>query len=220
MTILFDLDGTLLDTAPDFAKAINQLLEENKKAPIELDTVRGHISHGSREAVKRAFEIHEEHPEIEDLTQRFINYYEKTVPHSQAEFFPGMIELLQSIEDLGVDWGVVTNKPGFLTEPLLKSLQLHHRAKCIVSGDTTPHLKPHPAPLFKACEILSVRPEDCLYVGDAERDIIAGNKAGMTTIVALFGYIPSLEEAMQWEANHFVKHSADILPQVEKWQKR
>lgn len=220
MTILFDLDGTILDTAPDFTVAINRLLVEENQPALSVDAVRSHVSNGSKAAVKHAFNIDESHEKFDSFLERFITYYADTLEKSASTFFPGMAKLLEDIEALGVTWGIVTNKPGFLTEPLLKTFKLDTRAQCVVSGDTTPHPKPHPAPMFKACDILSESPENCLYVGDAERDIIAGNEAGMTTIAALFGYIPSREEAMQWEANFFVEHSSDILPKVEQWQRR
>jgi N-acetyl-D-muramate 6-phosphate phosphatase len=201
--VLFDLDGTLLDTAPDMVGALNQLLSERGRPKLRFEDVRCSVSHGARALVRLGFpEICE--PEFEALRQRFLDIYRE---HLSAETRPydGVLDALAHLESAGVLWGIVTNKPGALTAPLLEHFGLHARAGVVVSGDTLAQRKPHPAPLLHAAEQLGVRPADCIYIGDAERDVLAGQAAGMQVYVALFGYIPSSERPDDWPANGWLQ---------------
>lgn len=217
MSILFDLDGTLLDTAPDFLFAINQIRAEENLTPLSMDTIRPLISHGAREVTKAGFNTIQNELQIDLLSARFL----KTYAHcsgAQTKLFPGMAELLDYLEKNQIPWGIVTNKKMAFTDPLLEKLNLAKRAACIVSGDTTPYQKPHPAPLLHACRTIQVAPQQCLYIGDAKSDIDAGKAAGMTTLGALFGYIESVATAKTWGADHYIEHAYQILPWYQAWQ--
>jgi len=209
-TVLFDLDGTLLDTAPDLCYALNILRQEHGLPPLSLESVRPAASHGGIAIVRKGFSMNPDEPGFEPLRKRFLEIYQDNLVRETA-FFNGMAELLENIESTGMKWGVVTNKPSWLTEPLLEKLGLSQRAACIVSGDTIPMKKPHPAPLIHACMLSQSLVTECLYVGDAERDIQAGNSAGMKTIVALFGYIDENDRPETWGADHLVSSPAEIL---------
>ena len=209
-TILFDLDGTLLDTAPDLADALNSLLRENRCEPLPYEHIRPVVSHGGMALIKLGFNIDSSDAAFEPLRQRLLDIYRENISrHTQP--FPGINELLENIEQRGLNWGIVTNKPGWLTEPLLKDLGLFDRAACVVSGDTLDERKPHPAPMLHACELANSRPEQCVYIGDAQRDIEAGNNAGMQTLVALFGYIQKDDDPYSWNASSLIKQPGDLL---------
>lgn len=208
--VFFDLDGTLADTAPDMIAALNRVLEENGRDPVALDELRLYVSHGSRELVRRAFNISEDHPKFSALRQRMVDHYAKKLCDG-TKLFSGMHALLDVIEEKNIKWGVVTNKPGFLTNPLLELLGLKNRMSAIVSGDTVEHMKPHPAPLLHACELSNCAPENVLYVGDAERDVQAGNSAGTKTLIAMFGYISDEENPNEWGASGSVDTPEEII---------
>jgi 2-phosphoglycolate phosphatase len=219
MSVLFDLDGTLLDTAPDFIAAIKQLRVEEAFPPlsqIQLNRLRTAVSHGISALVEIGFELSPAQPEHSLLCKRLLELYQ-TYLGQYTKPFPGIEDLLQTLEQKKIPWGIVTNKYSWLTEPLLAQQKLKNRAACIVSGDTTPYTKPHPEPLLFACQQIGISPEQCIYVGDAERDIVAGKAAGMTTITALFGYIEDIESAKQWPAHHYIYHADEILPWYEQW---
>ncbi len=217
MTVLFDLDGTLLDTAADFVHAANQLLAEMGQAPVALEVLKPAVSNGLAELMQVCFSINPENPQYAFLSQKLISYYEKTIG-LYTEPFPGILNLLSALETHDIRWGIVTNRPHRFTTHLLESTKLLTRASCIVSGDTTPNPKPHPDPLYFACQQMAVHPQHCIYIGDAERDIQAGKAAGMATIGVLFGYIPNTQTALQWGADYYVHHADDILPKVLEWQ--
>lgn len=208
--LLLDLDGTLVDTAPDLAHALNLLRREHGLEPLAYELIRPHVSHGARMLVRLGFGLLEEDPRFEPLRARFLEIYQEFLTHSSRPF-PGMEELLAAIEARDMRWGVVTNKPAWLTHPLLAGLGLERRAACIVSGDTTRNSKPHPEPLLHAARTLGLGPGDCLYVGDARRDIEAGRGAGMRTLVAMFGYIAETERPHEWQADGLVHHPLEIL---------
>jgi 2-phosphoglycolate phosphatase len=209
-TILFDLDGTLLDTAPDLADALNTVLRENQRSPLPLEDIRPVVSHGGMALIKLGFNLDSSDPAFEPLRQRLLEVYRENISRHTRPF-PGITELLDSIEQRGLNWGVVTNKPGWLTEPLLKDLGLFDRAACVVSGDTLDERKPHPAPMLHASELANSRPEHCVYIGDAQRDIEAGNNAGMQTLVALFGYLQKEDDPHSWNASSMIVHPQDLL---------
>ncbi len=212
-TVLFDLDGTLLDTAPDLAAALNATLQLNERAALPFDMIRPVVSHGGRALIELGFGLDPQHPEFEPLRKQLLDLYQANIAVHTA-LFPGMAEVLDELEHRGIRWGVVTNKPGWLTEPLLDALALDSRAACIVSGDTLKERKPHPAPLLHACKLAGCQPGETLYVGDAERDIEAGRNAGMRTLVALFGYLMEHDRPEQWGADALIEHPADILHHV------
>ena len=209
-TILFDLDGTLLDTAPDLADALNTVLVENQRSPLPLDDIRPAVSHGGVALVRLGFNMERSNPAFDPLCERLLEVYRENISRS-TQPFPGISELLDSIEQRGLNWGIVTNKPGWLTEPLLQDLDLFNRAACVVSGDTLDERKPHPAPMLHASRLANSRPEQCVYIGDAQRDIEAGNNAGMQTLVALFGYLQEEDEPHTWNANSMIEQPQDLL---------
>jgi len=212
-TVLFDLDGTLLDTAPDLAAALNATLQLNERAALPFETIRPVVSHGGRALIELGFGIDPQHPGFEPLRKQLLDLYQANIAVHTA-LFPGMADVLDELESRGIRWGVVTNKPGWLTEPLLDALDLGSRAACIVSGDTLKERKPHPAPLLHACKLAGCQPEETLYVGDAERDIEAGRNAGMHTLVALFGYLMEHDRPENWGADALIEQPADILDHV------
>jgi phosphoglycolate phosphatase len=209
-TVLFDLDGTLLDTAPDLAAALNTVLAENRREPLPYETIRGVVSHGGMALIKLGFGLDESSPDFEPLRQRLLSVYRANLS-SRTRPFPGMAELLDQLEQDGRNWGVVTNKPAWLTEPLLQDLGLLQRAACVVSGDTLDERKPHPAPMLHACELAGSRPEQCVYIGDARRDIEAGKNAGMYTLVALFGYFMDDDRPHEWQADGIMEQPLELL---------
>lgn len=209
--LLLDLDGTLVDTAPDLAATLNALRAEHGLAPLDFDVIRPHVSHGARAMVRVGFGIGEEDARFADLRERFLALYrDRLAVHSRL--FAGMEELLAAVENRGVKWGIVTNKPAWLTEPLAAELGLADRASCIISGDSTRNRKPHPEPLLHASALVGVAPGQCLYVGDARRDVDAGRAAGMRTLVAMFGYLGTDDRPHEWEADGLIDHPLDILP--------
>ncbi len=209
-TVLFDLDGTLIDTAPDMAAALEILCDEEQHARLPYDEVRPIVSNGSVALVTLAFGERLDSQTLERLKSRYLEIYQDHLAvHSQL--FDEMDDLLRRLEKNDIKWGVVTNKPGWLTEPLMESLGLHTRAACIVSSDSTKNRKPHPEPMFYACKLTGAQPEECAYVGDAQRDIEAGQNAGMKTIVAEYGYIPDSENTEDWQADHHIQSPSQIL---------
>lgn len=209
-TVLFDLDGTLIDTAPDMAAALEILCDEQKQTRLPYEKVRPIVSDGSVALVTLAFGSTLSSKQLEHLKTRYLEIYQDHLSvHSQL--FDEMDELLQHLESQNIKWGIVTNKPGWLTEPLVESLGLQQRAACIVSSDSTVNRKPHPEPMFYACKLVGCKPEECVYVGDARRDIEAGQNAGMKTIIAEYGYIADTENTADWHADHSIQSPAQLL---------
>jgi phosphoglycolate phosphatase len=209
-TILFDLDGTLADTAPDLGYALNELLREQGRSTLTFDRIRPVASHGARALIELGFGVSADDPEFAPLRTRFLEIYRVNLTR-ETRIFPGMRELLDAIRARGMNWGIVTNKPAFLTEPLVEQLGLSSEASAIVSGDTVPNRKPHPEPMLLACRSAGSDAAQCLYVGDAERDIAAGRNAGMKTLVALYGYIGADESPEEWGADGMVRQPDEIL---------
>ncbi len=212
-TIFFDLDGTLVDTAPDLGHALNLQLIRHGKQPLADAAIRPFASHGSRGLVGLGFGITPKDDNFIKMRDEYLSLYESVFTRSPV-LLPGIAELLHAIEAKGLKWGVVTNKPRRFTMPLIESMgmNLSKRAACIVSGDDAPQPKPSPATLLMACEQVSVKPENCIYVGDAERDIQAGRAASMKTVVALFGYIDVTDKPHEWGADMMI----EIPSQLEK----
>lgn len=207
--ILFDLDGTLLDTAPDMIGALNRLLVENDRAPLPLAEARAHVSHGALRLVRLGFPDAEDGA-IEPLRLRFLELYAANLADGTC-LFPGIDHVLATLEAERLPWGVVTNKPGWLTDPLLERLGLFERACCVVSGDTVAERKPHPLPLLHAARTTRVAPATCVYVGDAERDIVAGRAAGMQTVVAAYGYLSPDDQPRLWNPHGVVDRPEELL---------
>jgi N-acetyl-D-muramate 6-phosphate phosphatase len=208
--VLFDLDGTLLDTAPDLGLAINTLLNEYNHPPLPFTLVRPLAGHGGKGLIKAGFKIDEQHPNFIEYWEKFLTLYSENICH-QTQLFPGMEQVLNYLTENHLPWGIVTNKPRVLTELLLQQLHLTNKAACIVSGDTLPQQKPHPAPLLHACALLNVLPKHCVYVGDAERDIQAGKSAGMHTLIAKWGYIADTDPFDLWQADAVLEKPEEIV---------
>jgi N-acetyl-D-muramate 6-phosphate phosphatase len=196
--VLLDLDGTLLDTAPDMVGAMNALRREEGLDPLPFEQGRRQVSHGATALVRLAFPKAVE-PELTALRERFLQIYSRHVC-VETTIYEGVSVALERLEAAGIPWGIVTNKPSWLAEPLLERLDLRHRAGVVVCGDTVAERKPHPAPLLHAANTLRVAPPDCTYIGDAERDVLAARAANMQVFVALFGYIALDERPMDWPA--------------------
>jgi 2-phosphoglycolate phosphatase len=209
-TVLFDLDGTLLDTAPDLALALNTLLIEHQQQPLPLAQIRPWISLGTTALIRKGFNLDINDPLPESLRQRFLSIYTQHLAE-QTALFPGMEAVLTTLESKKIQWGVVTNKAARLTDPLMQQLGLTKRSICNISGDTLAQCKPHPAPLLYACQLARSLPGQCIYVGDALRDIEAGQRAGMRTLVALYGYIEAHETPAQWGATGMINQPLDLL---------
>ena len=206
--VLFDLDGTLLDTAVDMAGALNDLRIEEGLSPLPFATIRPHASHGSTAMVQIGFGL-PPGASFEAMRQRFLDRYAARIA-LETRLFPGGEALLLALEVAGLKWGVVTNKPAYLTDPLMAAMDLTPRAACIVSGDTLPQRKPHPAPLLHGAAQAGLDPAACVYVGDAERDVQAALAAGMTALVAHFGYLADTDRPDTWGAHGSVHSMADI----------
>lgn len=208
--VLFDLDGTLADTAPDLAGALNRLLAERGLASVPLELTRPHTSSGARGLIGAGLGIGPEHPEYELLKARFLDLYAENILVDTC-LFPGMAELLAELEHRQLRWGIVTNKAARFTNPLIAAMGLAQRSACIVSGDTTPHTKPHPEPLLHAARLISLEPGACLYIGDDLRDIQAARAAGMPVLAAAFGYLGGNGNPATWQADGVVNHPSEIL---------
>lgn len=211
--VLFDLDGTLVDTAPDLSLALNRLLEEQGRSKLPLQTTRPWTSSGARGMLKVGFGIDPDHADFERLRIRFLDLYESGLC-IDSQLFPEMDDLLRSLEDRGLPWGVVTNKAQRFTIPLIDALGLASRAACIVSGDTTAHPKPHPLPLLYAAEQIHIAPGNCLYVGDDLRDVQSARAAGMPVIAAAFGYLGEGGKPSEWGADGVIEAPMETLNYV------
>ena len=208
--VLFDLDGTLADTAPDLARALNCLRVERACVPLPLAYARPYTSSGARGLIAIGFGILPGHPDYEALKNRFLDLYAANVC-VESTLYPGMPELLSQLEARGIAWGIVTNKAARFTAPLVAQLGLDKRAACVVSGDTTAHPKPHPAPLLHAAGLLKLAPEQCLYVGDDLRDVLAARAAGMPVLAAGFGYLGVGSNPLDWGADGVIDSPLDTL---------
>ncbi|CAG9231012.1 N-acetylmuramic acid 6-phosphate phosphatase [Paraburkholderia sabiae] len=208
--ILFDLDGTLADTAPDLAAAVNRMRHDRGLEMVPLEQLRPLASAGARGLLGGAFGIGPEHHDYASMRDEFLANYEADLC-IETILFPGIGKILDDLDARGVRWGIVTNKVARLTEPLVAQLGLDTRAGCVVSGDTTPHSKPHPAPLLHAAKELDLSPERIVYVGDDLRDVQAGFAAGMVTVAAAYGYCGNDIPPTQWHAKHVVNSTAELL---------
>jgi len=208
--VLFDLDGTLADTAPDLAGAVNRMRSVRKMAPLPVAELRPLASQGARGMIRRAFGLTPEDAGYEALRQEFFTQYESALCVDTV-LFPAMADTLAALEARSVRWGIVTNKSARFTTPLVRAMALDRRAACVVSGDTTPHTKPHPAPLLHALEATDTAAEAAIYVGDDRRDIEAGRAARMQTVAVTYGYLGDSGPIDQWGADHVIHGPAELL---------
>lgn len=209
-TILFDLDGTLVDTAPDLAYALNVLRQRHGLPPLPDPITRAQASHGSQGLIRAGFGIGQEQAEFAALRQAFLEVYADNLT-VRSSLFPGVADLLDDLERRGLKWGIVTNKPARYTQPLLAHLGLLNSAACVVSGDTCAQAKPHPAPMWQACLLTSSAPSACLYVGDAQRDVTAAHAVGMPVLVARYGYLGSDDRPETWGAHGLIDRPLALL---------
>lgn len=208
--VLFDLDGTLADTAGDLAGALNRVRARDGLAPQPLSLLRPWASAGARGLLAAGMDIHPDHPEYEAYRQAFLDAYLECLAETTC-LFEGMEAVLQDIESRGMKWGVVTNKPHKFTVPVMAGLGLSERAGVIISGDTTAHAKPHPLPLLTACEQLGVSPAATLYVGDDLRDIQAAKAAHMPSAAAAWGYLGHGTDIRVWQADVITDTPLDLI---------
>jgi N-acetyl-D-muramate 6-phosphate phosphatase len=207
--VLFDLDGTVLDTAPDMVNALNQLRAEHDLAALPYETVRCGVSHGAARVVAIGFPDQQSEAAVV-LQRRFLEIYRGALA-KETQLFPGMDRVLDFLDERGLKSGIVTNKAAWLTEPLLEELGLRARFACVVSGDTLPQRKPQPEPLLHAARLAGVAAEQCIYVGDAERDVQAARAAGMPALVANYGYLRADEDSTAWGGDAYLEHPLDLL---------
>jgi len=209
--VLFDLDGTLLDTAPDLIHALNEVRREQQLEPLPFELARTQVSHGSSGLIRLGFPQLSDQP-LETLRLRLLEIYSGHLAHG-TRLFEGCQQVLDQLAQRRMRWGIVTNKPAFLTLPLLATLKLDSLAGCVVSGDTLPERKPHPAPLLHAAGLLHLAPAQCLYVGDAQRDVQSARAAGMPVLVARYGYLGPDDDPVSWLPDGHI----DSPPQIMQW---
>lgn len=207
--VLFDLDGTLADTAPDLGGTVNMLLREEGRPEHALAVLRPYVSQGVRGMLKAGFGIDAQHPEYERLADRFLGIYAERLC-AETRLFDGIPELLAYLEKAGLGWGIVTNKRQRFTDPLVELLSLAERTNCVVSGDTTPESKPSPLPILHACKLLRCTPDRAIYVGDDIRDIQAGRAAGCMTVAVSYGYLGDSGSPEAWGADLVIDHPAEL----------
>jgi len=208
--VLFDLDGTLADSAGDLAGAINRIRGDRGLAPVPVDRLRPHASSGARGLIGAGMGIAPGDPSYIELRDTFLAYYAEGLAET-TRLFDGVPALLATLEARALPWGVVTNKAERFTTPVVAALGIAGRAAVVVCGDTTPHPKPHPAPLLHAAAALGIAAEQCVYVGDDLRDVQAGNAAGMPTLVAEYGYLGVTGDSSSWPASGWIATPAGLL---------
>lgn len=214
--VMFDLDGTLLDTAPDFVVVVNQLLSEENKPALAADTIRAGVSNGSKALIKLAFGIEESHEQFERLRQRLLELYLAHVA-VYTKPFPGISALLDKLADNNIAWGIATNKPATYTLPLMAALNIQPAPVSVICPDHVSRSKPDPESLFLAGKQLNCLPEEIIYIGDHKRDIDCGKGAGSITIAAAYGYVDEGDDPANWNADYCVNHANEIWPIVEKY---
>lgn len=212
--VLFDLDGTFADTAPDLGAALNHVRSLYKLPPLPLEITRLQASHGSAGLIKLGFNLEPDAAEFPALREAFLAHYSANLC-AHTTLFPGMAELVDTLEQRGLPWGIVTNKPQRFTLPLMQALGYDQRAACLVSGDTCAHAKPHPEPLLFAAKSIGVAAQNCLYLGDDKRDIEAGRAAGMKSVIALFGYTDPKADLKTWQADAAIDSPLDLIDHLK-----
>jgi N-acetyl-D-muramate 6-phosphate phosphatase len=212
--VLFDLDGTLIDSAPDLAGAANAMRTLRGLAALPLDHFREHSGSGARGMLRVAFGVEPGHENFEELKQQFFAEYQERLT-ALTRPFDGVDRLINTLLAAGLPWGVVTNKGERFTVPLMQAMPLFDSAAAVICGDTTPHAKPHPAPLLEAARRMGLPPSACLYVGDDLRDILAGRAAGMRTVAATYGYLGAGADVAQWDADRIISVPLELLNWLE-----
>lgn len=217
--VLFDFDGTLVDSAPDLAASANYIRTQQGLEPLPEAYLRPYASMGARGLLKASLDLNTDHPDYESQKNLFLNHYaaNSTV---NSQLFDGVDTLISQVDEMGIGWGVVTNKAVHLTKPIMDHFGLSASSKVLVGGDSTPHIKPHPASLFLACEKTGIAPANCIYIGDDERDIVAGKAAGMATLVAAYGYCDFDPAIASWQADGIANHATEIFPIILRWLHR
>ena len=213
--VLFDLDGTLVDSAPDLGAAANKMRLDRGLALLPQAHYRPLAGAGAKGMLDVAFGIGPEHADFMAMREEFFVNYERCLTQTTYAF-DGVPELIAHLDAFNLPWGVVTNKAARFTDPLTQAMPLFATARAIVSGDTTPYAKPHPEPLFEAARRLAIAPANCLYVGDDERDIVAGLAAGMVTVAASYGYIVQKADPAKWGAHSIINSPAALLQLLSK----
>ncbi len=208
--VLFDLDGTLVDSAPDLAAAVEEMRQARGLAPIPLENYRHMAGAGARGMLGIGFGIGPEDARFEALREEFFAGYERCLSQ-RTQPFAGVPELIRQLQDLGLSWGVVTNKATRFSAPLTKAISLFDSAAVLISGDTTPHAKPHPLPLLEAARHIGVPAQSCIYVGDDHRDVLAGRAAGMPTVVACYGYLGAKADYSSWGADAAIERADQLM---------
>lgn len=209
-TVLFDLDGTLLDTYKDLCNALNTVLEAHGRPALDYSALRPFVSKGAMVMVCLAFQCRPGSREARKYWEHMLEAYREDIA-SHTTLFPGMEAVLETIHSSGRKWGIVTNKPGYLTDSLLESMALEYTPQCVVSGDTLHEKKPSPLPLLHACRELGEKPSASIYVGDDERDVLAGKNAEMRTIAATYGYYAKEDSPGSWGADYLIDRPSDLL---------
>ncbi len=209
-TVLLDLDGTFADTAPDLAAALNHVRATRHLPPLPIEVLRPQASHGSAGLLKVGMNVTPESPDFRALRDIFLDHYTYNICVN-TKLFAGMAELISTLEQRSIMWGIVTNKPHRFTVPLIEALGYAQRADCLISGDTCTHAKPHPEPMLAACKLLNVAPKHCLYLGDDKRDMEAANAAGMLGIIANYGYVSDDVSIQNWQAHGSVDNPMELL---------
>lgn len=212
--VLFDLDGTFADTAADLAAAANHVRARHGMPPLPLEVLRPQASHGSVGLLKVAMNITPLHPVFAELREEFLDHYSDHIC-AHTRLFPGMTELIETLEQRGLPWGIVTNKPHRFTLPLMQALGMASRAVCLVSGDTCAHAKPHPEPMLHAAKLANVEAADCLYLGDDLRDVQAAHAAGMRCLVAAYGYLGD-HDPRAWNADGIIATPPELIPHLTR----
>jgi phosphoglycolate phosphatase len=216
--VLFDLDGTLLDTAIDFTTVLNAMLTERQLAPQSYDEVRKRVSDGARAVVSLGFQkLQEDDAEFQELLKEFLDRYLAQLAVSTT-LFPGMNEVLDHIETRGLKWGIVTNKPARFTMPLLAAMGLDQRCATAICPDHVTDRKPHPEPIYLACKEIACLPAHAIYIGDHRRDIDAGRNASMRTVACAYGYVSAGDSAASWNADYIVDQALDLIPLINQLQ--
>lgn len=213
--VLFDLDGTLLDTAHDLGLALNLVLDDEKLPTLPLDIIRPAAGSGCKGLLKLGMNMDSSDERYPRFSEKLLDYYQTNLIKNTT-FFPGMEETLHFLEENNLPWGIVTNKPALYTNQLIAHLKLDKRAHCVISGDSLPNRKPHPEPLLHACNLLQIAPKNCLYIGDSAIDITASKAAGNPSLAALYGYIPAEENPLSWGADGYIHHPLEIIEWLKK----
>uniref|UniRef100_UPI00334291CF HAD-IA family hydrolase n=1 Tax=Castellaniella defragrans TaxID=75697 RepID=UPI00334291CF len=213
--VLFDFDGTLADTAPDLAAAANKQRAHRGLPPLPYEILRPYASHGARGLLKVSLDLQPGDPDYETCRLRFLDDYAQDIA-VHTRLFPGISELLDELVRHDYAWGIVTNKAEYLARPIIQHLGIEARCTITVGGDTTPHSKPHPEPLLYAARQTGCVPAQCIYIGDDERDILAGKAAGMATVAAAYGYC-SLTDPASWQADAIANQTPDLWPIIRRW---